>query len=102
MVQWVIELSQFDIKYRPRTAIKAQVLANFIAKFTLPNPDQEAKYWTIYADGSIPGLGGVGVIVTLPEKDVLKYGVQLQFPVTNNEAEYEVILTSLKIAKVLS
>ena len=36
MVQWVIELSQFDIKYRSRTAIKSQVLASFIARFTLP------------------------------------------------------------------
>ena len=32
----VIELGQFDIKYWPRAAIKAQVLANFIAKFTYP------------------------------------------------------------------
>ena len=78
------------------------MLADFIAKFTIPDPDQEVKYWTIYANGSVVGLGGVSVIVTLPEKDVLKYGVQLQFPMTNNEAEYEVILTSLKIAKVLS
>ena len=78
------------------------MLADFIAEFTLLDPDQEVKYWTIYANGSVVGLGGVSVIVTLPEKDVLKYGVQLQFPVTNNEAEYEVILTSLKIAKVLS
>ena len=36
MVQWVIELSQFDIKYRPRTTIKSQVLAGFIERFTLP------------------------------------------------------------------
>ena len=35
-VQWAIELSQFDIKYRPRTAIKAQILADFIAEFTAP------------------------------------------------------------------
>lgn len=34
-------------------------------------------------------------------KDVLKYRVQLQFPVTNNEAEYEAILTNLKVAKAL-
>lgn len=27
------------------------------------------------------------------------YGVQLQFPATNNEAEYEAILTGLKLAK---
>ena len=37
MVQWAIELSQFDIEYHPRTAIKARALANFIAKFTTPD-----------------------------------------------------------------
>ena len=36
MVQWVIELSQFYIEYRPQTAVKAQALANFIAEFTIP------------------------------------------------------------------
>ena len=39
--------------------------------------------------------------MTSLEKDVLKYGVQLQFPAMNNEAEYEVILTSLRIEKAL-
>ena len=29
-VRWVVELSQFDIKYKPWTAIKAQILAYFI------------------------------------------------------------------------
>ena len=47
-------------------------------EFTLLNPDQEAKYWTIYSDGSsVTGLEGVGVIMMSPESDVLKYGVQL-------------------------
>ena len=36
LIQWAIELSEFDIKYQPRNAIKAQVLADFIAEFT-PN-----------------------------------------------------------------
>ena len=31
--------------------------------------------------------------------DVLKYGVQLQLPATNNEAEYEAILASLRVAR---
>ena len=39
MVQWAIELSQFDIECHPRIAIKAQALADFIAEFTLPNED---------------------------------------------------------------
>ena len=39
MVQWAIELSQFDIEYLPRTAIKAQALADFITEFTFPDED---------------------------------------------------------------
>ena len=32
---------------------------------------------------------------------MLRYGVQLKFPVTNNEAEYEGILTGLRLKKAL-
>ena len=34
LIQWAVELSEFDIKYQPRNAIKAQALADFIAEFT--------------------------------------------------------------------
>ena len=50
MVQWAIELSQFNIEYHPRTAIKAQALAGFITEFTIPNEDSlpnKTKQWTI-------------------------------------------------------
>ena len=36
MVQWAIELSQFDVDYHPRIARKAQALVDFIAEFTTP------------------------------------------------------------------
>ena len=39
MIQWAVELSQFDIEYRPRTAIKAHDLADFIVEFTLLDLD---------------------------------------------------------------
>ena len=39
LVLWAIEMSEFDVDYRPRTAIKAQVLADFITKFTHPDPE---------------------------------------------------------------
>ena len=35
MALWAVELSEFDIRYRPRTVIKGQVVADFIAEFTL-------------------------------------------------------------------
>ena len=50
MVQWAIELSQFDIEYHPRTTIKAQALADFIVEFTLLDEDRiidEVDGWTI-------------------------------------------------------
>ena len=31
---WVIELSEFDIQYRPRTSIKGQIIVDFIVEFT--------------------------------------------------------------------
>ena len=39
---WAIELSEFDIQYRPQTAIKGQVVANSIAEFT-HDEDKGAK-----------------------------------------------------------
>ena len=34
MVLWAIELSEFDVQYHPHTAIKGQVVSDFIAEFT--------------------------------------------------------------------
>ena len=39
---WAIELSELDIQYCPQTAIKGQVVADFIAKFT-HDEDKGAK-----------------------------------------------------------
>ena len=56
----------------------------------------------INTDGSSTQKGGrASIVITSPEKDVLKYGVQLKFPVTNNEAEYKALLTGLRIARAL-
>ena len=32
MVAWAVELTKFDIKFESRTAIKEQVLANFVTE----------------------------------------------------------------------
>ena len=45
--------------------------------------------------------GGIGVIITTPDGEMLKYGVQLKFSATNNEVEYEGILTGLRLGKAL-
>ena len=42
LIQWAVELSEFNVWYRPREVIKAQVLADFIVEFT-PTSDQQNK-----------------------------------------------------------
>jgi ribonuclease HI len=44
---------------------------------------------------------GAGVMIIPPEGDILKYAIQLEFPATNNIAEYEVLVTGLQLAKDL-
>ena len=66
LIQWAVELSEFDIRYQPRHAIKAQVLANFIAEFTPRCDDevQEDKRWVVHVDGlSTQHAEGVGVVL---------------------------------------
>uniref|UniRef100_A0A2N9FQW8 Uncharacterized protein n=1 Tax=Fagus sylvatica TaxID=28930 RepID=A0A2N9FQW8_FAGSY len=107
LIQWSIELSEFDIDYRPRTAIKAQALADFIAEFTSkddePTEDvEQTSKWTVNIDGSsTKDSGGVGVVLRSPEGDIIKQAIRLQYPTTNNEAEYEALLVGLKTAKIL-
>ena len=44
---------------------------------------------------------GAGVVIITPEGNTLKYGVQLQFLMTNNEAVYKAILIGLRVVKAL-
>ena len=58
--------------------------------------------WTVQIDGSATKkVGGAGVVLISLKKETLKYVVSLQFPVTNNEVEYEASLTGLSLAKAL-
>ncbi|XP_075654912.1 uncharacterized protein LOC142625091 [Castanea sativa] len=106
LIQWAIELSEFDIRYLPRNAIKAQALADFIAEFTPSHSDldevDEAETWVVYLDGSSTlHAGGIGVILKSLEGDKLKYAARLQYQTTNNEVEYEALLKGLELAKSL-
>jgi hypothetical protein len=56
ITKWVVELSKYDIVYKPRTAIKAHALSDFMAKWTetqSPPKERELEYWTINFDGSL-------------------------------------------------
>ena len=57
--------------------------------------------WTVQTDESATKkAGGAGVVLISLEGEILKYAVRLQFPATNNEVEYEALLTGLSLARV--
>ena len=95
-------MSEFDIQYRPRTAIKGQIVVDFIAEFT-HNEDkgaEESPHWSIYTDrSSNRQAGGAGIMLLSPEGDTIECMVRLDFPATNNESEYEALIAGLDLAK---
>ena len=63
LMKWAIELSEFDIRYRPKTAIKGQVLADFVMEFTSVEPAKDAQAatnlstWKLSVDGASNAQG---------------------------------------------
>ncbi|XP_027121584.1 uncharacterized protein [Coffea arabica] len=108
MTKWAVELAEHDIGYRPRTAIKAQALADFLAEgasltltesSSLPTDIQPEEPWVLFIDGASSKEGrGAGLLLTSPTGEELTYALRFDFPVSNNEFEYEALLTGLRIA----
>ena len=102
MALWAIELSEFDIQYCSRTAMNGQAVVDFVAKYT-QSEGQGAdglKQWIIHTNGSSNQYaGGASVVIQTPERDKVECMIQLDFPTTNNEAEYEVLMAGLDLVK---
>ena len=80
LIQWAIELDQFDIEYRPQAAVKAQVLADFIKEFTYPYKEEKLplETWMVQTDGSVTKkVGGARVVLISPKGEILKYAIRL-------------------------
>ena len=108
LMKWVIELSEFDIRYKPKTAIKGQILADFIMEFTLAEPAEKAQtetnppIWKLSVDGVTKAQGsGAGLILTSPEGIDIEYTLRFGFRTSNNEAEYEAVIAGLNLAHSL-
>lgn len=72
MVKWEIKLGEFDVSYRPRTAIKGQVLVDFLAELTPVEVDERnssESEWTLHVDGSsTASANGAGLLLTTPKE----------------------------------
>ena len=108
LVKWVIELSEFDIRYKPKTSIKGQVLVDFVMEFILAEPAKNAQAPTdlsilkLSVDGATNAQGrGYGLILTSPEGIDIEYALRFKFQASNNEAEYEAVIVGLNLAHSL-
>ncbi|XP_070001882.1 uncharacterized protein [Nicotiana sylvestris] len=101
-------MSEFDIEYKPRTAIKSQVLANFVANFSLgllPLETKEAAtvskstsgVWNLFTDeASNVKRSGLGIVLITPSGETLRQAIRT-IHLTNNEVEYEVLTAGLEL-----
>jgi ribonuclease HI len=101
IAKWALELMGQNITYAPRSAIKSQVLANFVAEWTemQTSPAKiEHETWIMYFDGSVMKEGiGVGLVFISPLGVRMEYMVQIHFSASNNAAEYEALINGLRI-----
>nr|GEY07471.1 hypothetical protein [Tanacetum cinerariifolium] len=103
--KWSVMLGEHNITYRPRTSVKGQVLADFLAE--VPDESSPAasvvgtqqEQWTLFMDGSscVDGSGARLILIS-PEGTEFTCALRFQFAASNNEAEYEALITGLRIA----
>ncbi|GAU32496.1 hypothetical protein TSUD_317030 [Trifolium subterraneum] len=99
MLKWSLELAEFDMSFESRKALKAQVLADFVAEMTTSTTSEKNK-WTIFVDGSSNSQGsGAGIILENGDGVLIEVSLGLSFPTTNNQAEYEAFLAGLRLAE---
>ncbi|XP_022031684.1 uncharacterized protein LOC110932690 [Helianthus annuus] len=110
LAKWAIELGGYNILYRPRPAIKGQVLADFATEVPIdkvqeceaiqnPIPVFDDRVWTLHTDGASNDDGaGAGLRLVSPDDHELTYAIRLDFKSTNNDAEYEAFLAGLRLA----
>ncbi|XP_071718846.1 uncharacterized protein [Rutidosis leptorrhynchoides] len=111
LAKWAIELGEHEINYSPRMTIKSQILTDYLAKTTgevealAESPTiscDENQVWELHIDGACGVEGaGTGLVLTSPVREEYTYTLRFMFTVTNNESEYEALLSGMRIAQQL-
>ena len=91
VAKWAVELGVYDIIFKPRTAIKAQALSDFIAEWTeaqIPVEPSELEYWTMHFNGSLQLTGTrASISVTSLRGEQFKYVLEIHFATSHSVTE---------------
>jgi hypothetical protein len=111
IAKWVTELSEHTIDFGKRSAIKWQVLVDFVVDWTSPSSittDEElVPVWEIRCDGAWGRKGaGIVAIINSPAGVKLRYVTRLDYKdpsdrCTNNTTEYKALLLGLRKVRAL-
>jgi ribonuclease HI len=101
--KWAYALMEYDLKYEPLRAKKGQVLADFLVEHHIETRDDvgviEANSCKVFFDGLVCGqVRGIGCYIILPHGAEYELSIQLEFECTNNQAEYEALLSGVETA----
>ncbi|XP_071694275.1 uncharacterized protein [Rutidosis leptorrhynchoides] len=109
---WAVELCAYQISYLPHSAVKGQVLVDYLTEMTreleVINKRTVLKpvvgeTWDFFTDGASCAEGaGAGLVLASPSGEEHTYALRFNFDVTNNEAEYEALLAGVNIARKMS
>uniref|UniRef100_A0A2N9FAA7 Uncharacterized protein n=1 Tax=Fagus sylvatica TaxID=28930 RepID=A0A2N9FAA7_FAGSY len=107
IARWQVLLSEFDILFVARKAIKGQAIADYLADYPSEQlelmdsefPDEDVmtvdednhgSRWKLYFDGAANAVGsGIGAVLVSPKGQQTPIAVKLGFDCTNNMTEYE-------------
>ena len=105
LMKWALELSEFDFRYKQKTVIKGQVLADLVMEFTSVELAEDTRalphlpIWKLSVDEAANAQGsGAGLILISLEGIDIEYALRFRFQAANNEAEYEAVITGLNLA----
>ncbi|GKV18246.1 hypothetical protein SLEP1_g28653 [Rubroshorea leprosula] len=105
LIGWSVELSEYDLKFQPRTTIKGQVVADFLVECistTVKEKTPEHPVWVLYVDRAANVEGsGAGAVLLGPDGFKSEHALRFKFQTTNNAAEYEALIYGLKLASEL-
>ncbi|XP_021980658.1 uncharacterized protein LOC110876804 [Helianthus annuus] len=118
LAKWAVKLGEHSLEFKARTAMKGQILADFLAEVpegegpellkweALEREEKEKEdeaVWKLLTDGASSEEGsGAGITLISPEGVELTYAIRLDFENTNNIAEYEALLAGMRLAKKMN
>jgi ribonuclease HI len=107
MGKWATELAEHVINFVSHSAIKSQVLADFVADRTPSvskgDPIVSEPVWEVQCDGAYYHLGSAAAaVLKSPSGIKLRYALWLNCDIcTNNMAEYEGLMLALRKARAV-